>query len=301
MRRKEEDCYQLPGQAHTARRLFITDLDGTLLNDQKRISKEDLAALVRMRREGISIALATGRSNYSLARLMESLHLELLPGGMPIDHSIFSTGAGILAYPGGRIIRSLALAPNEVQDISALLESLGLDYMIHKAVPETVRFLYAERTRENPDFFRRLRYYKDYAAPLSPEALAGFGSATEVLCIVPARSGQEITAKLKTALQQFNVILATSPLDGKSFWIEIFPPTVSKSQAAHWLAEQLDITRDHICAVGNDYNDEDLLGWAGRSFVVANSPESLRNAFDGVASNNHSGIAESAGRWLDWK
>lgn len=281
------------------KRLFITDLDGTLLNEQRRVASADLAALTRMRRAGILVALATGRSNYSLALLLDKLGYVGPVNGLPVDHIIFSTGAGVMDACG-RILRSVCLDPADVHFISSHFERLGLDYMIHRPVPDTVHFLYSLKNRENPDFLRRLAIYKAFATPLSPALLAGFGRATEVLCIVPEEVGHEIAVELAVIFKEYSVIKATSPLDGKSLWIEIFASTVSKSQAAQWLTEELSIDRERVCAVGNDYNDEDLLHWAGQGYVVANSPAALRNHFPTVVSNNSGGVAEAAARWLNW-
>ncbi len=281
--------------------LFITDLDGTLLNDERRIAPVDLAALTRMRRAGILVALATGRSNYSLKMLIDTLGHAGPTGGLPCDHIIFSTGAGVMDYPDGRILRNVSLASGDVHSICQVLQQLDLDFMVHRPVPDTAHFLYTQHSRENLDFHRRLDIYKAFATPLSPLTLAGFGGATEVLCIAPETRGHEIAAQLSQLFKHFSVIKATSPLDGRSLWIEIFAPAVSKSQAAGWLADTCGIVREQVCAVGNDYNDEDLLNWAGKSFVVANSPATLRARFQAVASNNTGGVAEAAARWLAWQ
>ena len=282
------------------KRLFLADLDGTLLNDHKQIAPVDLAALTRMRRSGVQVALATGRSRYSLAMLFEKLGYAESLSGLPVDHIIFSTGAGVMNFPRCEILRSIALAPQDVQSIAATLHQLRLDFMIHKPVPDTVHFLYWQQSQDNPDFVRRLEIYKAFATPLSPATLAGFGAATQIICIAPQENGHEIAARLKAIFKQFSVIKATSPLDGKSLWIEIFAPTVSKSKAAEWLARDLAIDRQMVCAVGNDFNDEDILAWAGQSFVVANSPQVLCERFSTVAANTHGGVAEAAGRWLAW-
>lgn len=283
--------------AEMEKALFITDLDGTLLTDHRHISAGDLAALSSMQRAGIQVALATGRSNYSVATLLQKLGYAGPAGGFPVDYIIFSTGAGIMDYPGGRILRNVALTAKNVRLISGVLDQLGLDYMIHKPVPDTVHFLYTQKSQENPDFLTRLKLYKTFATTLTPASLANCTGATEVLCIAREECGHEIATQLSETFKQFSVIKATSPLDGKSLWIEIFAPTVSKSQAAAWLAEELLVKQQRVCAVGNDYNDEDLLRWAGKSFVVANSPSVLRSHFQSVASNNTGGVAEAASRW----
>jgi hypothetical protein len=92
--------------------------DGTLLNDDRKVTPEDPAALTRMRRAEILVALATGRSNHSPAMLMERLGYCGSMGSMPVDYIIFSTGAGVIDYPGGQILRSVSLAQKDVLSIS---------------------------------------------------------------------------------------------------------------------------------------------------------------------------------------
>lgn len=282
----------------TVKKLFVTDLDGTLLNDHRQIDPKDLATLIRLRRMGVLIAIATGRSDYSFQRLLTQLEQAGPGNGLPADHIIFSTGAGIMDFPAGRLLKSCALAPDEVAVIAGVLDHLALDYMIHKAVPDTRNFLYRRQGRDNPDFDRRLDLYRDCATPCHPELLRDAGGATEVLCIVPSKNGHAVAGHLAMILKQFSVIKATSPLDGQSIWIEIFAPAVSKCQAVQWLAGEIGVSREHICAVGNDYNDEDLLHWAGRSFAMANSPAPILAHFQSVASNNEGGVSEAALRWL---
>lgn len=275
--------------------LFVVDLDGTLLTSERQIAEVDSNALSRLREMGFLIAIATGRSNYSFDLLIEKLG----PAGLlPVDYVIFSTGAGIMDFPGNRILKSFSLSPEDVRCAAGYLETSGLDYMIHRPVPDTPHFLYSHNGSNNPDFQRRLKMYGDFATLLSAEALDTFGGATEVLCIVSDERGHDIAAEIADALEQCSVIKATSPLDGKSIWIEIFAPTVSKSQAVKWLADFIGLQQNNICAVGNDYNDEDLLHWAGQSFMVGNGPPSLKALFQTVASNDNGGVSEAVARWL---
>lgn len=284
--------------------LFVTDLDGTLLSDRKEIDPENRAALQQLKNLGYVTAIATGRSNYSFLKLMADVGIDSTGGGLPIDYVIFSTGAGIMDYPSGTIIRSISLDGQDVQYVAGYLDNAGVDYMIHKPVPETRYFLYRQKSKVNPDFQTRLQLYGEFAAPLNRESFAGIEGATEILCIAAGTKGHKIAAKIGMDLKMFSVIKATSPLDGWSIWIEIFAAGVSKSRALSWLTDCLQIPRTRVCAVGNDYNDEDLLHWAGKSFVVSNSPSSLRECFPSVSSNNRHGVAEAVAGWIgedSWK
>ena len=281
------------------RGLFVTDLDGTLLTDEKTISDIDLKTLSRLQKNGIRTAIATGRSDYSFFSLLESLGFSDKSASLPVDYVIFSTGAGIMMYLEKRLEQSFSLQPEDVRVITQYLQKFSLDFMVHRPVPDTKYFLYSSHGHENDDFHRRLKIYSAFARPFSIEAENRLGGATEVLCIVPGENGHEIAAMVAKHFTQFSVIKATSPLDGESVWIEIFPPMVSKSLAVQWLINTIGLSRENVCAVGNDYNDEDLLHWAGHSFVVANSPSTLMVDFCTVACNNENGVSEAAHRWLD--
>jgi hydroxymethylpyrimidine pyrophosphatase-like HAD family hydrolase len=131
------------------------------------------------------------------------------------------------------------------------------------------------------------------------EASNRFENATQLLAVVAPANAIQVLEKIRNELPDFNVIQTTSPLDGKSTWIEIFPTAVSKSQTAAWLAEGLGIDQRRIVSVGNDYNDLDLLAWTATSYVVDNAPQDLKKRFAGVASNDNGGVAEAAKRWLE--
>ncbi|MBW1637023.1 MAG: HAD family phosphatase, partial [Deltaproteobacteria bacterium] len=196
------------------------------------------------------------------------------------------------------IIKKHSLPAEDVIAVSDVLDDFGLDYMIHRPVPDTEHFIYRYCSGQNRDFRNRLTLYRKFASTLTPERLARFGEATELLCIVAREKGDRIFTRLSNMFHRQSVIKATSPLDNQSIWIEIFAPGVSKSSAVRWLSRKMDVPRSRTCAVGNDYNDEDLLGWAGEGYMVANGPSSLHSRYTVVASNNEGGVAAAAGRWL---
>ena len=104
---------------------------------------------------------------------------------------------------------------------------------------------------------------------------------------------------MQQALTGLTVIRTTSPLDGRSTWIEIFPASVSKSRTTGWLADRLGIPPARTASVGNDYNDLDLLDWSATCFVTANAPPDLRQRYPVVATNDDCGMSQAAGLWLE--
>ncbi len=273
--------------------MFITDLDGTLLRDDKRLADADISALAALGPRGVTRVVATGRSWDSFKEIMEKLGFMGSGRVLPVDYVIFSTGAGIMALPQADLIRQYSLGGADVHRITTYFEGQGLDYMVHKAIPRTREFVFRSHGRFNPDFQTRIELYRNCASAIGPGKINGFGRATQVLAIVPENEALGVVTKARKALPGFSVIKATSPLDHRSVWIEVFPRCVSKSLAASWLGTRLGADSASVVALGNDYNDLDLLDWAGRGFVVDNAPMDLKSRFRTVCSNNRCGVAQA--------
>ncbi len=280
------------GEPQNYKGLFITDFDGTLLRTDRTLAEKDLETLERLGRMNIVRVIATGRSLYSLNRAVDS--------SLPIDYIIFSTGAGIMKYPEGNLLRKVDLDPDAVRSTIKTLMDAELNFMVHRPVPDNHQFAYWSFRTDETDFFRRIELYKECSWPLDGD-YDGFGAAAQLLAVVSNGRVTELLDSLRNRLPKLTIIRTTSPLDGKSTWIEFFHPEVSKSRAADWLAAQLGIHRKNTLSVGNDYNDLDLLEWADRRYVVDNAPQELKDRFPVVSSNNHCGVNEAVNIWLEQK
>jgi hypothetical protein len=79
--------------------------------------------------------------------------------------------------------------------------------------------------------------------------------------------------------------------------VEIFPAGVSKGNAAEWIALKEGLGRSNALALGNDYNDLDLLEWASGRYVVANAPASLRERYPSVGHHEESAFTDAVVKW----
>ncbi|GAB6095114.1 Cof-type HAD-IIB family hydrolase [Desulfatiferula olefinivorans] len=267
-------------------KMFITDLDGTLFRSDRRACDKALARLDHLGRMGVIRVLATGRSLFSLQRSLAS--------PLPVDYLIFSTGLGVAKYPEpqGRTLKTDGFTVSDTRFIVSVLDQLELDFMLQHAMPDNHVFSYRHAGHAGPDFLTRLNYYQGYHRPLDSRR-ADLPPASQFIVILPDVSPAAIIDDLRRRLSMYSIITCASPFDGKSLWIEIFPRSVSKGRAADWLARRLGILPRDAAAVGNDFNDEDLLTWAGRAFVTANSPAALKERFQVVASNDGGGVYEA--------
>ncbi|MDY6914984.1 MAG: HAD family hydrolase [Candidatus Cloacimonadota bacterium] len=239
-------------------KMFITDWDGTLYRDDT-VEEKAFNLLHKLSDNKIVIVVATGRNLYSA-------HKVIMPN-FPIDYLIFSSGAGIMNWKQKKIIRKHHMKKEDLEKIVSYLKKENLDFMVHQQLPDNHWFLYHRTQNHNPDFERRIKLYKKFKLPVANWE----SKASQVLAIIP--NNPNIHKKIKQDFPQLNIIRTTSPLDGNSIWIEIFPKEVSKSKAAKWLCQKLKVTKS--IAIGNDYNDEDLLEWSDRSYIIKSAPQAL--------------------------
>ena len=262
-------------------KMVVTDLDGTLLSSNSDYSSKNLSTLHRLGEMEIIRVIATGRSPYSASKV--------IPSDFPIDYLVFSSGAGIIRWSDKSIVYTTELDSTKVQEIIDLFVNLSVDFMVQEPIPQNHIFHYHFSGNPNPDFDRRLAVYKDFCSPLIL-GVAYPDNATQLIAVLPPNP--ELFYSLESNLTGVKVIRATSPLDGESIWMEIFPEGVSKGHSVDWLCKFLgDIQPNEILAIGNDYNDLDLLNYTPNSYLVANAPEELTQKFNVVASNDESGFA----------
>jgi len=265
--------------------LFVTDLDGTLLRNGA-LDAADLQALECLGDAGVSRAVATGRSRFSLFR-------DPARRSLPVDYLILSSGACVIEVSTGELLHSRGMNREEAAIASDTLMRLGHDFAVHGEVPENHRFLHWRGAHPNPDMERRIALYSGFCRPFTGE-LPGERYTQLVVVVQPNRTRGAFEAVHELLGETCSVIRTTSPLDGESLWIEIFPRGVCKSSGAEWLASRLGVERSAVAAVGNDYNDTDLLDWAASSFAMKDSPEEVSRSHPVVSS-----VAEAVRNWTD--
>ncbi|HDR89787.1 MAG TPA: HAD-IIB family hydrolase [Bacteroidetes bacterium] len=245
--------------------MVLTDFDGTLHHPVNSVSSRDLETLHRMEDEGIVRVIATGRNLFSFRRL--------IPDDFPVDYLIFSTGCGIYDWKNKKMVHACSLDRPLADAVVEKLVEEGVGFMVHREVPENHHFVYFPGKELNPDFEKRCELYRPYASPFDGKNIP-FQTVSQVLAIVPpdGKKFDELAAKFEGV----RVIRSTSPISGEWFWMEFFHPGVSKGAAAAWLSDHLGIDRERTLALGNDYNDVEMLEWAGHAYMVEDAPEDLK-------------------------
>jgi hydroxymethylpyrimidine pyrophosphatase-like HAD family hydrolase len=271
-----------------AKGMVVTDLDGTLFQKDHRISARNYRTLLDLGERGIIRVIATGRHLFSAHKVLSA--------DFPVDFLIFSSGAGIMAWPPQELLFSASMNREEVSLAFKSLSRRSLDFMVHRPIPENHHFFYFPSGRPNPDFEARCELYEDFATLGQPRQIPP-GDACQLVAIEPYFRTASHYSEIREELDRLTVVRTTSPLDGRSRWIEIFSKEVSKARASVRIAHELGIHEQAVMAIGNDYNDLDLLRWAARSFVVNDAPEELLALFPTLHSGDESDFSEAVALW----
>jgi len=263
---------------HNIRSIFI-DLDGTLLSSKRKISDNDVSTLKFLGEQEVYRVIATGRSLFS--------SLEVLKEGVEIDYLIFANGAGVMHFPSRKLLYNKCLTRNETVAIAEKLSDLKIDFQVRDKIPNSHKYFYRRYFRSNPDFDRLNRKYANCVRQL--KNISDLSESTRIITIAP---GPEIFEQLKNEFKEFGIIRATSPIDHKSVWTEIYPKDIHKGTGAEFLLKELNINFSSSAGLGNDYNDIDFLKKVAKPFVVKDSPGIMKEDYEVTVSNNQSPLSE---------
>lgn len=258
-------------------KLLVLDVDGTLLNDEREISKRTLAALLKVQQMGVRIVLASGRPTYGLMPLAKTLELG-------------NYGGFVLSYNGCQIIKA--------QNGEILFE--------RRINPEMLPYL-EKKARKNG--FAIFTYHDDTLITDSPdneyiknEALLNnlkiiredeFSTAIDFApCKCMLVSDKE---KALIGLEQHWEKRLAGTLDAfrsEPYFLEVVPCGVNKANTLGALLEHLGVTREEVTAVGDGVCDVTMLQLAGMGVAMGHSQDSVKVCADYVtASNEEDGVA----------
>jgi Cof subfamily protein (haloacid dehalogenase superfamily) len=255
-------------------RLLAIDLDGTLVNHDLVINSRDIAAVKAAKAAGVTVVLATGRMFTSSLRFAELLGLS----GPIINYQ----GAVVHEIATGDVWYRCELTVPMQQRALALAEPK--DWHINAYVGERV---YTARARPEADLYAKIAMVPyEVVGPLSKWVRQ---DATKMVLVdldpeqVPARI-TELTAWMG------DLGRVTRSLD---WFAEVVNPEVSKARALAMVADRLGIAQAEVGAIGDNTNDEDMVGWAGFGVAMGNAPSALKAVAKHVTGTvDESGVAQ---------
>lgn len=262
--------------------LFVSDLDGTLLNRQDRLSPFTIQTLDRLMEEGLLFTFATARSWHSARVVTEGLS----PALPWITHN----GAFFVDGRTGARTGEVFFSQPQREEILARCARLDLWPLAYGILEGEERVFYLEKTPRHPG----MAHYVDSRSGdrrLTPvdsrEAL--LQGETYYFTFIHDREALEPLWEQVKDLPWLNLTFQRD-LYREEYWLEITPQEATKAQAALRLKKRLGC--DRLVAFGDAMNDLPLFAVADEACAVANAQEPVRAAASRIiGSNLEDGVA----------
>lgn len=267
-------------------KLVATDLDGTFLKDDRTISNRNVEALHQLGRNSIIRVVATGRN---LRKVNEVLNPDV-----PFDYIVFSSGAGVYDWKRRKHIFDRNITPESTEKLINHFIQKDYNFYAFAPAPGNHRLWYHRGKEECEEFNKYLSFHNSFSEPLSGNESLENGMC-QFLLIIPENE-QNFTAlkkEIESQCTEIRVIRSSSPVTEGYIWVEVFHHKVSKGQGVLQVCNLLGIKPEETAGIGNDYNDLDLLGFTGHSFLTENAPQPLKRFFTIVPSNEEDAFAHT--------
>jgi Cof subfamily protein (haloacid dehalogenase superfamily) len=267
-------------------RLLAVDIDGTLLNPEFEISAEDLAALRRAHESGIEIILVTGRRHAFAIPIAEKL------GFYDKLWLISSNGAITRSFAGETFHRDLLPAETArrlAKEMNAFRGNLVVTFD-----QEAKGALVLEHTRDLTGSIERwLRSNMQFIEFVSPiEQALTRDPVQAMFCGGVERMRQAQATLLASEVKTDITVLRTEYPHRDLCIMDVLNRDCSKGHAVRRWAEHRGLQSTEVMAIGDNYNDVEMLEFAGLPVVMGNAADELKqNGWHVTLGNDRSGVA----------
>lgn len=253
-------------------KIFVTDLDGTLLNDKKEISNENKSALERLSKKNVQIVLASGRSVHSIKNIAKELN---------ISKSIIALNGAVVLNDQFKVVTSRPINDEMMEFLVNHLDfmnwtiyfsTLNVEYVLN---PSFAISEYQKEMKSKQDIIRLIYQEK-------------------ILKVSIYYPDDEVIATIKQKIQHPKISIFHSD----RYFIEIVAEGVSKKAGLLEIVNLLDSNVEKIYAIGDQENDIELIKYADFSFGMANAVEKIKEIATIIVSDNNNNGVEQAVNYL---
>lgn len=266
-------------------KLVITDLDGTLLDDEKHIPKENVSTLVEAIRLGVHVSVATGRNFHSARRYVEELGLSV-----PV---IFQNGAFVYKWPDGHVLHQVALASSVAQNLVSAAREFGVFYILYSGFLDE-RDMYVDQDYQGAfsNYLDQNEWRLNFVRDVF-DVLALRESVAEVAIVGPEELVLKAIARGLSGSEHLASVVKNNFVGGETFY-EVFGPGSSKEDAFRFLLGYFNVKPEETMYIGDSFNDIGLLKLVGYPVVVENGHEEVKRYARFITkSNNEAGVAHA--------
>jgi hypothetical protein len=268
--------------------LLAIDLDGTLLDDSRKIDPTTAEKLAAVCEKGVELVLCSGRRFSTAMKYATELGLSEL--------IVVNNGTIVKEVPSGRTVRSDYFPRREMKEVLTLLKEMELPaVLLMDNYPECD--FYVDVAEDGNEYHAEyLTMNKGSGRVVEDLVRVECERPVQVVVFHAYPTLVEAEKKIREAMNGRVSVLVVRNVRYKGCSLEISAPTASKWKALKWIAEQRGIKTEEIVAIGDDSNDVEMVKEAGFGVAVANALDEVKAVADFVTEHPwNRGIEEALG------
>jgi Cof subfamily protein (haloacid dehalogenase superfamily) len=281
-------------------RLLALDLDGTLLDPRGQVTERNRRAVAAARERGVRVAVVTGRRFRDARPVALELGLNvpvIAHNGALTKHAATLETVAVFPLPLPAALQAIQIGADA--GVGALVsddyEGLGV-------------LVYDRLSRDNPALLKYIAWAQHIHGTDGAQNVREIGSLADYLDHAPVHisfSGQcaamlELEKSLQLGLDGTAKVFSTIYSKANFTLLDVLHPEASKGRGVAAAAGEMGIEQSEVMAVGDNFNDLEMLRYAGTGVVMGNADVALREA-DGLyttAANDEDGVAEAIERFI---
>ena len=262
-------------------KLFVTDLDGTLLPAGQEVPAANIKAVRDMVAAGVIFTIATGRMYFASVEIARSLG---------VDVPIITYNGALIKTVGGEIFHSAYLDPDLIVEITNFCQERNWHLQS-----------YSNDNLYYPKYNDFARGYEKALKIAKGTAIGWDGmrkyteNVPKLLCV--SSSADETAQRIKALKSEFGDRI--NAIRSNAEYTEITRPEVSKAAAIKILADKWNIDNSEVMAIGDSYNDLPMLKSAGHSVAMGNAPDDVKSVCEFVTDTcDNDGFAQAVYKYV---
>lgn len=268
--------------------LIVLDIDGTIAGESNQVSEPVKQAIQAAQTQGIKVALATGRMYQSARRF----------------HTIVESQLPLITYNGALIKDPVTDITYQHLPISQPLSLELLNYLDQPAYVERLKVhcyiddqLYLrEITSDTEQYIQRAG-----VEPITVSSLKDVVSQAPTTKILAMCEDSQTLDQLMSSLESCYTPDQLHLTQSNAIFFEATNPQATKGFALRYLTEEiLGLEPDQVMAIGDNWNDAEMLQYAGLGIAMGNSPPALQKLAHWVAPDvEQDGVAVTINKLLE--
>ena len=259
-------------------KLIAVDIDDTLLNRKKVITDKTKKALIDAQKQGIKLAIASGRFPNGVMPFFKELEIDSYGGYR------MSFNGGAIYNSNGEAISKTYLDKNFIEPVYSIIRPTSAMVVVHKDGK-----MYADR-KENP-FSDMPQKSNSGIIPEKVDDIAKFVDF-DLHKIVIVDENEKLK-KLDKILQK-NFSDELDIYFSADWYLEVMPKAVNKGIGLKIIADDLGISLSETIAFGDNFNDVSMIEMAGMGVAMGNADAEVKSRANMVTDNcDNDGIAKA--------